>query len=162
MFIIDVQGFNFPKENVFLCREIAIYNVEMEDYVHKFVTLPITKEMLNLNFITFKNQCELDWTSWDDQEEIKYEEISKFLYNYVMDESILVKNKDVKTFLEKFLHNNIISLEDEYYDANYLSDEEMKKIFRSHQCSNHYNCDKATCALENVFNMYFWYKFCKK
>lgn len=162
MFIIDVQGFSFPEENVFLCREITIFNIENKDYVHKFVKLPFTRKMMcstvlnHINFTT-NNIHGLEWDSWNQEDELNYEEISKFIQSYVLDESIFVANANIEKYLRNFIFNKIIVLEN-YPEM--LSYDDCKVIFKSRQCNNHIPSRNIICALENVYFLYYWYEYC--
>ncbi|CAG9840719.1 unnamed protein product [Diabrotica balteata] len=163
--LIGNSEINLDGANIILKkkREIAILDPTTEKIIHRLVGLPVTEAMVNKSSITCIEQLivqnhGLSWQSWhfcDDQ--LKYEEISKFLHN-MLDETILVKNRETKQYLERFMENPIDCIEDE---PNVLSDETMKHIFKSHSCLHHTNED-LQCALTNVFNIHYWYKYCKK
>lgn len=71
MFVLDVQGFEYPSEGFpFWPKEISILNTETKEFVHRFVQLPF-----NVNSFSSKLQAHIIYTvhnihgiEWDDNQ----------------------------------------------------------------------------------------------
>ena len=166
MFIIDVQGFQYGKDN-FLCREIAILNVDNGVWQHRFITFPL--DMSHYNSTVLKH---MEWYTehlhgleWSHKEwsitTIRYEQITEFIRKCIgcyEGEEILVKGLEKKIWLERLLRmNNIIDLHEQGCPAI----EDLKLFLRSNHCNQHlYN--NSNCALENVYLLWYWYLHCEQ
>lgn len=159
MYVIDLQGFNYGSDCVW--KEIAIFNTSNEIYSHKMIKMPFQLKLFNHVSQTHMNWLRdnvhgLEWDSFY-EDFLTYEELVDFIKKRVENEVILVKGADKKKWLEKFLPNQIIDLHDE----GCPSLEELKQIFKSYHCTQHYY-NTLNCSLENVYFLYFWYVYCKK
>lgn len=164
MFVIDVQGFNYGNDQ-HMWREIAIFNTNTETYKHKLVRMPHKLELFNqttqnhMNWLC-NNLHGLEWNTYhyDDYDLISYEELTDFIKEEVQNDGvILVKGIDKKVWLEKFLSNQIIDLE----ENRCPSFKKLKEIFKSYHCNRHYH-NNLNCALENVYYLFYWYTYCNK
>lgn len=162
MFILDVQGFQYGQE--FLCKEIAIINVENGWYEHRIVKIPIN---LHLSFIfNFKKQC--NWLTtrkhgllWEknENESLEYAQLSEFIKNTVGSSCIHVKGNQKKKWLKSIITNDVYDLHEE---ENCPSLGKLKLYLKSVHCNQHSYCNDLNCALENVFLLRNWYNYCKK
>lgn len=161
MIFIDIQGFQYGTNN-FLCKEIAVTNLDSGYYSHRFVRMPIDIShycgniRAHMNYVT-KNIHGIEWVNEDD---LDYENITDYLNNAIgMSNKIYVKGHEKKEWLERLLVAvNVIDLEQE----DCPSFEELKSFLKSHHCQLHLNNNNLNCALENVNFLAYWYKYCRK
>jgi hypothetical protein len=164
MFIIDVQGFNYGNfSQNFICKEIAILNVQTGESIHKFVEMPHTFDMFNktirnhMGWLLQKHHG-LEWTNnCPNSDYLCYATLSEFIKNIVQDEDILIKGLEKKLWLNKLISNGVVNVEDEGC-PNFAK---LKTAFKSQHCNQHkYN--NLSCALENVNFINYWNSICKK
>lgn len=71
---------------------------------------------------------------------------------------IYVKGLDKKRWLERLVNNKIIDLHEE----GCPSLTELQSVFRSNHCFQHTKFNSLSCALENVYYLWYWYSMYKK
>lgn len=160
VFFIDIQGFQLNC-NSFLCKEIAIFNSVTECFSHRFVKLPITLTQLNGTMqaqadITIKKIHGIKWDKNIDT--LEYEQISEFIKNCVgtgTEDTIFIKGSEKKKWLNKIILNSIVDFEE---CPSFLT---LKKFMKPNHCKGHLYDNSLTCAVENIFFMWYWYKYCK-
>lgn len=160
MWIVDLQGFDYGRDLMkFTCKEIALINSDNGYYVHRFINLPLdiqvfTSKLQNhINWLT-NNVHGLEWNmKGDGCKSINYEDLAGFLKSWILESDIVaVKGPCKKKWLSALIRNEIIDLTDEQYPPL----RELKNIFKSFHCNNHFN-NKLNCALENIMFLYFWH-----
>lgn len=162
MKFIDLQGFQFAKSN-FICKEIAIFDDETKEIVHKIVKSPLPFECLSKDF-----QMQVRWLTenlhgleWGlEPFQLPYEELSAFISRYVtFDDEIYIKGLEKKNWLCKILSHR--------YDLNYVdvltkncpNFKELKKTYHADYCCEHVGkTNGVVCALQNVNVLYMWYR----
>lgn len=172
MFIIDVQGFQY-KNSDFLCREIAIININADKMYHKYVQLPIDLGCLSESFCkhiewTTRNIHGLLWddefSSWGDEDSasipsnyIPLERIALYIRKIIKPhDKIFVKGYEKKRWLSKLICNEIVDLLE-------LGCDDLASLKASNNvtCKNHnLHCNRdhnLLCARENVFLLKNWY-----
>lgn len=160
MYVIDLQGFNYGNDS-YMWKEISIFDTSNEKYSHKMIKMPHQLSLFNEVIQTHMDWLRdyvhgLDWNScYGDF--LLYEELADFIKKRVDNEVILVKGAEKKKWLETFLSNQIIDLHDE----GCPNLEELKSVFKSYHCNEHY-FNTLNCSLENVYFLYYWYVYCKK
>jgi len=172
MIFIDIQGFQYENLVPFQCKEIAILNSYTMEYVHKFVEMPISIEACNFKVHEYFNGTTnkihgLDWNQSNGCD-LKQEDIHAFLTQYVTvtQMPVVVNGQETKNFLEKYLKgaNVIIDLDEAFGNGDIVdycpSITALKDIFKSHHCNGHDKND-LNCSLENVYNFYHWYTYCR-
>ena len=174
MIFIDVQGFQYEHLVPFQCKEIAILNARTMECVHKFVEMPISIEAWNYKLQQYFNGTTnqvhgLDWNQSNGCDgDLKQEDITTFLTQYVTSTEmvVVVNGGQTKNFLEKYLNgaNVIIDLDEVFENGDTVdycpSTNILKDIFKSHHCNGHDKND-LNCSLENVYNFYHWYTYCR-
>lgn len=242
MLFVDLQGFACSDVLPFTCKEIAIYNSETKEYVHRFINLEDKKDAYstyvkktisyqedkihgigwshqvdnkkrdaleggggaareclgnsyssvcvncannsmgstssginnnnnrsntnNTNTINCFNRSYNTTKIWN----LQSENISEFIDKYIAstDLRVLVKGAQKKIWLQKYLTdgwNYIQDLNEEYEDFNCKkcpSFSYLKDIFKTQHCNQHDIDNDLNCALENAFNLYYWYTLCGK
>lgn len=146
-----------------MCKEIAILNMDTGKHVHKLLNMPHTFDLFNKSIqnhmgwiLRYING--LEWSSCH-SDFLNYEEVGEFLMNELKDSDyVLVKGVEKKTWLEKFLKNKIIT---DLQEEDCESLHKLKLVFKSYHCNQHKYND-LNCALENVYFLYHWHKYCKK
>ncbi len=164
MFIIDVQGFQY-KTSPFICKEIAIINIENQDVHHRMFDCPMPLNLLEHGF-----QNQVDWTtknvhglSWDnncsaDVSNLSQESLCLYLKVIVQDSIIYVFGIQKKKWLEKFIVNTIVDLN----ELGCINLNKLKLIYTKLNKKNNYHCQKhifnnLRCARENVFYLKRWF-----
>lgn len=160
MYIIDVQGFQHGSN--FICKEIAIINVENAWFEHRIVKQPINFEVYTT---CFQKQC--NWLTenihgleWDQTggEILEYTHLSEFIRKFVDGNCVYVKGYQKKQWLESIIANDIKDLQEENCPAL----ETFQLYLKSFHCNKHLRHNDLNCALENVFFLRNWFIHCKK
>lgn len=175
MLVVDIQGFEFNKVLPFLIKEVTILNTVTNEYVHRFVRLPLSNSIFNNKVkkhiqYTVNNIHGIEWEEKDYNSEyhMDFEDLSSLLYNLIAptNMTVVVYGKQKKEILNKYLKgsNTIINMEEKAEreeEEDCLSLQKMKEIFKSHHCNAHlYNC--LNCTLENVYNLSNYLIYCKR
>lgn len=157
-FFIDVQGFQL-NPNSFLCKEIVIFNSVTGCFSHRFIRLPIAFSDLNG---TMRTQADVSMKKihgikWDKNiDTLEYEQISEFIKNCVgTEDTILVKGSEKKKWLNKIISNSVVDFEE---CPSFIK---LKEFMKPNHCKGHLYDNNLSCAIENVFFMWYWYKYCK-
>lgn len=153
--IVDVQGFKLKENNKFICKELAIINLENGLCTTKMFKPPYSWHNLSrenketARWLT-KNLHSLEWCSGD----VSYSDFPSTLENLLAcDEvgKIYVKGLEKVSWLQQYLHEKIIiNLED--LDCPKLS--EIHDPFKIYYCNLHIN----NCAVRNVNSLLKWFK----
>lgn len=165
MFILDCQGFQYSTSN-FLCKEIAIINIENGCVFHQMFEPLIPTDLLNNNF-----KKQIQWNtnnihglSWenalksnnDNPIKLPFESISMYIKLIVKNDIVYVKGLEKKTWLARIIANNIIDLS----ELGCMSLDSLRSLNLdsfTHHCKNHlYN--HLRCAKQNVCLLRRWFK----
>jgi hypothetical protein len=144
MFIIDIQGFSYGNfcQN-FICKEIAILNVQTGESVHTFLEIPHQFDMFNKNMRNhmgwlLKNHHGLAWICNNCPSDLlHYNKLSEFIKNIIQDNKIFIKGREKREWLSKLVSNNeVVNVEDDECRLH-LTFKQMKEIFQSKHCNQH-------------------------
>lgn len=162
-FFIDIQGFQL-NSNIFLCKEIAILNDVTGCFSHRFVKLPILLTQLNISSqtqadVNIRKNHGIKWVN--NMDSLEYEQLSEFINNCVGKEgTIFVRGSEIKKWLKRVVTNHIVDLSNDD-DEECPSFNDLKIFMKSNHCKGHlYN--NLSCVVENVFYIWYWYKYCKQ
>lgn len=160
MIIIDIQGFNYGSES-FLCKEIAIFDSDSGCFSHRFVKMPVKLTHYNNTIQAHMNTVTrtIHGLEWQNNDCLEYEQLSEYIINCIGSNStVFIKGFEKKNWLEKLLSkHNVIDLLDEGCPAL----EKLKIFLKSHHCNAHLYSNNFNCALENVYLLWYWYRYCR-
>lgn len=172
-YIVDVQGFQCGPELQFCCKEIAIYDCTHDVLSHRIVRFPFTASSLNFkirrhvgflkNTVHGLNFDCVPYTEDEENSIVSYEQLGCFIKSTIWNQNadVFVKGMGKKLWLETIIANNIIDVGDVREDNDISlcpSVGVLKDVFKSRHCNLHEN-NSLKCALENVYNIFTWYKF---
>lgn len=153
-YIVDLQGFKLRENNEFICKEIAILNIDSGDYISKIFAPPILWEDLNsidrrnILWLT-RNYHNLEWNSG----EVPYIDLETICQNLLQNNEtgkVYVKGEEKTKWFKNIIHKKIINLEN-------LGCPALSKLCFPLQvdfCNLHIN----NCAVRNVKYLYKWFK----
>lgn len=78
--LLDIQGFDY-KNKSFICKEIAIFNVESGKHVHKIVKIPFSTNWMETNVYNHMKWMsnELHGLEWSDDDSNPKDVVTKCL-----------------------------------------------------------------------------------
>lgn len=153
-YIVDLQGFKLHKNNEFICKEIAVLNIENGDYKSTIFAPPIpwtdlnNKDRRNVQWLTRKYH-NLEWCSGHEPYINLETTCQNLLQNNEVDK-IYVKGEEKCKWFENIIHKKVINLE--CLGCPALS--ELRVPLHVDYCNLHIN----NCAVRNVKSLYNWYK----
>lgn len=154
-YIVDIQGFKRPF-NEFVLKELAIVPLEADAMPSVYLFEPPH----SWSFLPIKYKCENKWLiqnfhgiPWD-KGLVPYEEVAEVLRNVLHEaSSVYMKGLEKKRWLEKFIPNPIINLEELGCPAL----QSMGSIHVNARCSNHSVLPLTDhCAVRNAVILKTW------
>lgn len=152
--IVDLQGFKLHNNNTFICKEIAVVDIESCELRFETFRPPFPwtdldeKSKKSARWLT-KNHHNLEWCSGNIPY-INFEVVIQGLLDTDEIEKVYVKGEEKKRWLECISHKKIINLE----QFNCPSLKELHTPLQTEFCNLHIN----NCAVRNVNTLRKWFK----